>query len=156
MKKALVVGIIVLFLGVVFQPALANEISINNTSNINEDCGCQGVNRVDLLRVKLLLIRLEVFTNILLTNFGHIPELTEKCEEILDIIHSNRGLFNEFICAIVAALFVLVGVCIQLFSYLSDIYYEDYPLISNFFLLVTLMFFPPGAFLLYYFETYCL
>ena len=98
-KKALVVGIIVLFLGVGFQPALANEVSIAKTSDVEEDClECQPVNRVDLLRVRLLLIRLETITNIILSKFGHIPDIEEKCGEILDIIHSNRVIGTLIFC----------------------------------------------------------
>ena len=93
------VGITILFLGVGFQPALANEISTNIVSDVDEDClDCQPVNRVELLKVKLLLIRIEAFTNIILSRFGHIPEVKEKCEEILDIINSE-GL-NDIICNI--------------------------------------------------------
>ena len=74
----------------------ANEV-------VDEDClECQPVNRVDLLRVKLLLTRLEVFTNVILSKLGHIPEIEEKCEEILDIIHSNRLLDSPIICAILS------------------------------------------------------
>ena len=43
MKKALVIGVILLFLGVGLKPALANEIPISNTSDVDEDCGCEGV-----------------------------------------------------------------------------------------------------------------
>ena len=97
-KKALVVVIIVLFLGVVFQPALANEISIDVVSDVDEDCvECQPVSRVDLLRFKLLLIRLETFTNIILSKLGHYPEIKEKCEKILETIHSDNDLFSEII-----------------------------------------------------------
>ena len=98
MKKALVVGIIVLFLGVGFQPALANEVSTNIVSDVDEDClECQPVNRADLLRVRLLLIRLEVFINIVLSIFGHIPKIVTICEEILEILKNG---IKDIICNI--------------------------------------------------------
>ena len=101
MKKALAIGVILLFLGVGFQPALANEVSTNTVSDVDEDClECQPVNRVELLKVKLLLIRLEVITNVILSRFGHIPEIGEKCGKILDVIHSNRVLDYPIICSI--------------------------------------------------------
>ena len=88
MKKALVVGIILLFIGVGFQPAIANEIS-----DVDEDCfECQPMNRVTLLKVRLLLIQFEVFTNILMNRFGHIPEVKEKCQ----VISENISIFKEF------------------------------------------------------------
>ena len=73
---------------------------IKAVSDIGEDCGCQTVNRVDLLRFKLLLIRVEVITNIILSKFGHIPEVEEKCQDILDIIHSSKVLDYPIICSI--------------------------------------------------------
>ena len=98
--KVLVVCIIVLFLGVGFQPALANEISTTTVSDVDEDClECQPVNRIDLLKVRLLLIRVEVLTNILMQRFGHIPEIKEKCEEISNRISKLQVLNeNSFIC----------------------------------------------------------
>ena len=67
-------------------------------SIFEEDCGCQDVNRVDLLRFRLLLIRIEAINNVILTRFGHIPEIREKCEEILDVIYSDdSGLFCDIL-----------------------------------------------------------
>jgi len=61
-KNGLTVGVILLFVGVAVQPTLADEISISNISDVEEDClECQPINRVDQLRFKLLLIKLEVF-----------------------------------------------------------------------------------------------
>ena len=96
MRKLLVFGIILLFLGVGFQPALANEISTNTVSDVDEDCiECQPVSRVDLLKVRLLLIRLEVFTNVILSRFGNIPRVSEKNEEIYDKISTLKEINNE-------------------------------------------------------------
>ena len=93
MKKALVIGVILLFLGVGFQPALANEIS-----DVDEDClECQPVNRVDILRVKLLLIRLEILINSRLSKYNHIVEVTENYQEIHDRILKFRVMNDIFI-----------------------------------------------------------
>ena len=98
MKKAIVIGVILLFLGVGFQPALANEISTTTVSDVDEDCfDCQPVNRVDTVRVKLLLTRLDVFINIILSKFGHIPEIVTICKEILDILKNG---INDILCDI--------------------------------------------------------
>jgi hypothetical protein len=59
--------------------------SVVGVSDVEDDCGCQVVNRYDLFRVKLLLVRIKVITNILLLRFGHIPEIQEKCQEKLDV-----------------------------------------------------------------------
>ena len=65
-----------------------------------EDCGCQVVNSSDLVRVKLLMVRLKVVTNILLLRYGHIPEIQEKCQEILEIINPDNPLDVPLICDI--------------------------------------------------------
>ena len=95
MKKVLAVAVILLFLGVGVQPALANEVS-NTVSDVDEDClECQPVNRIDILKVKLLMIRVEAFTNVILSRFGHIPEIREKCEEISDRITNFQEMYND-------------------------------------------------------------
>ena len=59
----------------------ANEI-------VDEEClECQPVSRVDLLKVRLWLIRLGVAINSILSKFNHIPEVKEKCEEVSDRIN---------------------------------------------------------------------
>ena len=72
--------------------------SVVGVSDVEEDCGCQVVNRYDWFRVKLLSVRLKVVTNILLLRFGHIPEVREKCQEILEIINSDDPLEVPFLC----------------------------------------------------------
>ena len=141
-KKGLVAGIIVLFLGVGFQPAFANEISIPETSD-NEDCECQGINRFELFRAKLLLIRLEVFTNILLSKFGHIPEIAEKCQEISNRITTLKVMnlefksylhlsYETFICKLLEFIFDCIFSIYFTIKTIRD-KFEDYPIIFNFF-----------------------
>ena len=95
-KILIVVGITILFLGVGFQPALANEVSISKTSDIHEDClECQHISKVELLKVKLLLIRIEAITNIIFSKFSHIPEVKEKCEEVSNRVITIKDKINE-------------------------------------------------------------
>jgi hypothetical protein len=70
--------------------------SVVGVSEVEDDCGCQVVNRYDLFRVKFSLLRLKIVANILLLRFGHIPEIREKCQEILDDI-SSVGI-NDWFC----------------------------------------------------------
>ena len=72
--------------------------SVVSANNLEEDCfECQPMNRADYVKVKLLLTRLEVFINIILSKFSHIPKVVTICKEILGII--NIG-FNDRICNI--------------------------------------------------------
>ena len=96
MKKVLVIGVILLFLGVGFQPVFANEVSIAKKSDVEEDClECQPVYRVDLLKVNLLMNRLKVFTNIIMHRFDHFPEIQEKRDNILKFINSDDTPFCD-------------------------------------------------------------
>ena len=105
MKKVIVISVIALFFFVGFQSAFAVEpkLSADNIEKV-EDCDCQELDSENLVRVKLLMNKLEVFTNIILFRFGHIQEVNEKCEELLEIINSNRqldkSLFFTIICSI--------------------------------------------------------
>ena len=138
MKKALVIGVILLFLGVGFQPALANEISA-----VDEDClECQPVNRVDLLKVKLLLIRLEVFTNIVLSKLGHIPEVKEKCQEvsdkmsILNVITEELKLVFPIGNIIICIYFLILGsVVFRMWDFFDELStkFEKLPIIAGIF-----------------------
>jgi hypothetical protein len=82
--------------------------SVVGISDIEKDCGYQVVNSSDLFRVKLLMLRLKIVTNILLLRFGHIPEVQEQCNEILDVINSNKQLDYPIICAILEPIFYLL------------------------------------------------
>ena len=147
MKKALVIGVILLFLGVGIQPALANEVSTNAVSDVEEDClECQPASRVDLLKVKLLLIRLEAITNVILSKFGHIPEIKEKCEKILETIHSDNDLFSVIICGIAGVLLAYFVSLIVIFSSIAAILGEySYPLFVFFQYVAAIFIIPSGG-----------
>ena len=104
--------------------------SVVGVSDVEEDCGCQVVNRYDLFRVKLLLVRIKVITNFILLKFGYIPEIKEKCEGILDVINSNRQLDYPIICDILELIYNQI-------PYIADILqdlipeYEDDPIIQG-------------------------
>ena len=140
-KKALVVGIIVLFLGVGFQPAIANEVSITKTADVEGDCfDCRPVNRVALLKVKLLLMKLETITNVILSRFGHTPEVAEKCEEVLDIINSNRVLDYPFICVVLLSILFPVMFIMVIIQDIEDLLEEKFPTISYIFFILLVPF----------------
>ena len=65
LSKTLVVAVIVLFIGVGIQPALA-DVSYTTVSDSDEDCNlCPKVSNLHLVRLKSLLYRLEKYDNLL-------------------------------------------------------------------------------------------
>ena len=68
--KSLVVGVIVLFISVGIQPAIAN-VSVNKTSDFTDDCGCKDISSNDRKRVESLLIHLEAVTNSIMLKYGN-------------------------------------------------------------------------------------
>ena len=151
LKKGLTVDIIALFIGVGVYPAVAS-VPIRNTNILQieelessvitdseEDCNCQPVSKLHLIRLKRLVNRLVVYNNILLLLSKHHPEVAEKYQEISDRITELREMTNElktdlplgynpFICF---TLFILMfqillligfmGNLIQIFPTLKDI-----------------------------------
>lgn len=91
-KKGWVVGIIILFIGAGIQPAFAEE-SIITTLDNEEDCNdCQVVDSYSSLRVKLLLFKATVVTNIISSSrLGDIPEIKEECQELSNKISKMKN-----------------------------------------------------------------
>ena len=107
--------------------------SSNLELNNNEDCfECQPVNRVTLLKVRLLLIKLRTITNIIKSRFGHIPEIQEKCEEVFVNVASLRERINDL---------------------KPDLPWEDNPIICSILLLMLTPLFLVGSFFMYLYYT---
>ena len=106
-RKGLVVGIIVLFIGVGFQPAFANEVSVTNkTSDFEEDCNCNPVSNLHLIRLERLVNRLEIHTKILSVFSKYNPEFAEKYQEIPNRISTLVSINEEsVICDFLESLF---------------------------------------------------
>ena len=98
-RKGLVLSVIVLFISVGVQPVFAGE-SITSTLDKEEDCiECQVSDGFSLLRAKILLFKVKVVTNFILSSrLGKIPEIKEDCQEILDVINSDKPLGGGLIC----------------------------------------------------------
>jgi hypothetical protein len=108
MNKGIVIGVIVLFVGMVFQPAFAIE-TIPNAEKVEEveDCDCQENEKYNPIMIKLLLNKVKVFTNIIMSRYGHIPKVKESCYNIFDILNSYNPLsIGQVICAIALGIYL--------------------------------------------------
>lgn len=104
LSKTLVLGIILLFIGVGIQSALAVENRVSTDSiEEEEDCDCQE-DISNPYMVKLWLNKLGVLTNILSKRFGHIPEFKEECQELKDVINSFKHSIVRPICNMLKSL----------------------------------------------------
>ena len=108
-KKGLVFSVIVLFISVGVKPVFANEVSISTTSDSDENCiECQESDGISLLKAKILLFRAKVVTNVILSSkLGEIPEIKEDCQEISDVINSDKPLHVPLICYVLLPMIVV-------------------------------------------------
>jgi len=106
--------------------------SVVGVSDVEDDCGCEVVDRYDLFRAKLLLVRIKVITNILLLRFRHIPEVAEKCHDILAVINSNRPLDYPIICAMLDIIYFSMEFISGIFYELA-LFFQDIPILYNLF-----------------------
>jgi hypothetical protein len=108
--KILALGVIILFITVGIQPALAIEpkLSADNIEK-EEDCDCQELDSKTLSRVNLLLTKLKLRTDLVSKRFGHIPEIKEKCDKLSDVVNSinPKGIILDICWAIYNLSFTL-------------------------------------------------
>ena len=78
--------------------------AIDEESN---ECNCQDASRDNLAKAVKLLTRLEVYINLILSRYKHIPEVAEKCQEILYIINSDG--IREIFCYVL----MRIGISIE-------------------------------------------
>ena len=106
--KILAIGIIALFMGV----SVSSAISVDTESTIVEiveDCGCEEVSDSDLIKVERLLNKVEVYSKLLLVLSKYNPEVKDKCEEILQVINSNKQWNFPIICDILESILNLIS-----------------------------------------------
>lgn len=123
-KKTLVIGIILLMFAVSFNSAISVENKPSILGDENEECKeCEELCNAELVKVKQLVNRVEVYIKLLLALYKDNPELTEKCEELFNLILilDNYDL-KEIICDLL----------INLVYYFYDKYqYFGYDVLSN-------------------------
>ena len=85
-------------------------------ANEVEDCNCNPtISDLQLVRIERLLNRLENRINFILLRYGHIPEVAEKCEEVLDSINSDG--FLEIFCDFLGNLMVFILAMAEILPY---------------------------------------
>jgi hypothetical protein len=109
--KTLVIGVIVLFIGIGIQPAIANNVSITKASESEDDCDiCPTITNRNLARVKSMVNKIENNDNSLSLLSKQCPKIAVKYQEISNkIINSNKDLEHNIplvssltICDIIA------------------------------------------------------
>ena len=133
MKKVWIAGILatLMLLMPITSVVGANEV---------EDCfECQPVDRFDVLKVRLLLIKIEAVTNVILSRFGHIPEVQEKHEDLSKLINNLIDIFNEpsswcdFLEDLIIGSLAPIAIIGFIEIIFSDLFPKIYPLIENMF-----------------------
>ncbi|UCF49492.1 MAG: hypothetical protein JSU91_07020 [Thermoplasmatales archaeon] len=129
--KALVVGVIVLFIGVGVQPAIA-DVSNISISDSNEDCNlCPKVSKQHIVRIKGLIDGLDTLNTKLSKVSKLNPELEEKYQDLSDRIAvlseinevylSEQKGDNPIICGILVIMFgILITPTLLYFLTLSN------------------------------------
>jgi hypothetical protein len=133
-KKGLVVGIIVLFIGVGVQPALAVDTKQSIDDNKDEECReCNEVCDADLIKLKSLLNRIEQRTKLLLVLSKNNPEIKNNYDKLDDMISKLNTLGLREICIWLFNIFYDIYIfTIPYYEELAWDYYSQYRLILAF------------------------
>lgn len=115
-KKILVIGITVLFLGIGIQPAIA-EIPLSNDSEDEEECDiCPKLNNIQLFKIKSLLLRLETLVNELSVISKKDPIVELKYQEfskrfsVLKEINMDYMLYSFYSLCLLFQ-FIMISLC---------------------------------------------
>ena len=133
MKKVWIASILTC---IILMLPITNVVS---ASEIEKDCfECQPVNRIDIMKVKLFLFRTKAITNVILSTFGNIPEIQEKCQEIsgkittfqerikdLKLILSSEE--NSIICGILFIIIIEWLLLATFFITFAEVYLKNFP-----------------------------
>jgi hypothetical protein len=112
---------------------ITNVVSANDVDDYNFN----PTTDLQLVRIERLLDRLESRIDFILLKYGHVPEVAEKCEEVLELINSDSLL--DLFCDI-------LGEIVEIIIYFQ--YIIPY-------VLWVIIFFPPGLILGSIYMVYC-
>ena len=138
-KKGLVFSVIILFITVGTQPIFAKDTITSIISESEEDCiECQGTDRYNILRVKLLLIRLKTIINLISLKFDDIiqdKELSSRYNEIIEINEHLKTLVSPQVmplyCCVLGGIMISLLVPIAIIEFFSSIV-ERFPNMDGF------------------------
>ena len=120
-----VVGITILVLCVSINPAIADNPIFYESK---DDCSiCHPINKPHLVRLKSLIDKLEINDNKLSVKYNYHPEVTEKYQELSDVINTLKTVLkpdnpyedNPIICNF---LWKLITLFISIFIPLENLY----------------------------------
>jgi hypothetical protein len=129
-KKGLVIGIIILFIGMGVQPAFAVETKspIDSVEKV-EDCDCQQVSDINLVKLKGDLNRLKVYTRILSMSSELNPMVQRRIEQLenllSDLDNDNTRFWNfPFICwVLLFPIFVVASILARMPNPITEMFY---------------------------------
>ena len=127
MKKALVIGVILLFLGVVFQPALANEVSITTTSDFEQYQIDKENEEIKDCKPCLLEELFKDYDSLKMLKFG-LSNLTDKFR-----INTGETLICKFLSSLLYFYLVYGGVILMIGSLIVKLFPKLYPITENIF-----------------------
>lgn len=130
-KKGLVLGTVVLFIGMGVQPTLAvePESSIDTTIEKKEDCDCQDVNDITLVKLKGALNILKVYTGILSQSSKLNPMVPRRIEQLGNLLsdfeNDNTRFWNfPFICwVLLFPIFVVATILARMPNPITEMFY---------------------------------
>ncbi len=90
--KMLVIGVIILFIGIGIQPAIASNISITKTSDSEDECNlCPSVTKKNLVRLKGIVNSIDKYDNILSKFSKRDPQIAVKYQELSNVIFNSNN-----------------------------------------------------------------
>ena len=96
MYKALVIGVIVLFIGVGIQPAIAVTL---NSADSEDDCNLcpKKVSKQHIIKLKSLISRLDTLNTKLLTVSKLNPDIEERYQDISDKVAILKDINKQYL-----------------------------------------------------------
>jgi hypothetical protein len=132
-KQLITISIILLLVGINVTSAIRVENKTPIIDNqVEEDCGCNEVNDVDIVKLEKQLDRVEVYSKLLLVLSKNNPGLNEISEELSNLINSKSNLnYYPIICGFLGGIYLLLIIPLNFFEILWMITNDLFPSLSE-------------------------